>query len=68
VSDDQDKTDETDQEKDEESHLFDEVEVNGERGLWTNKSECINWKGPVPLEKYSINYDPDPEVITKRCF
>ena len=44
----------------------DEIEVLGQRGIWLNKSESTNWKGDIPLEKYSINVDSQPEIITKR--
>ena len=38
----------------------------GERGIWANKSEALNWHGELPLASYSINQDPHPEVITKK--
>lgn len=43
-----------------------EITVNGQRGIWANKSEVVNWRGPVPIENYEINSDASPEVITKR--
>jgi hypothetical protein len=43
-----------------------EITVNGERGLWTNKAEVVNWRGVIPIEQYAINQDNNPEVITKR--
>ena len=43
-----------------------EITVNGERGIWANKSEITNWRGVLPLSKYSINDDPNPEIIRKR--
>lgn len=30
-----------------------------------NKSEVSNWKGPIPINDYPINLDPDPIVIKK---
>lgn len=43
-----------------------EIQWNEHRGIWLNKSEVINWKGEIPLNEYSINEDPNPEVITKK--
>jgi hypothetical protein len=44
-----------------------EIEVNGERGLWANRAEVQQWRGDIPLEEYLINQDANPEVITKRA-
>lgn len=43
-----------------------EIMVNGQRGIWANKSEAASWKGDYPLEAYPINQDPDPEIIFKK--
>lgn len=43
-----------------------EITVNGERGIWVNKNEIVNWRGSYPLSKYPINDDPNPEIIRKR--
>jgi hypothetical protein len=43
-----------------------EICVLGQRGIWANKSEIANWRGVVPISEYSINEDPNPEVITKK--
>jgi len=43
-----------------------EITVNGQRGIWANKQEVVNWRGPVPVSQYAINEDPNPEIITKR--
>lgn len=43
-----------------------EITVLGQKGIWANKAEVINWKGVVPIEEYQINEDSQPEVITKR--
>jgi hypothetical protein len=43
-----------------------EIEINGVRGILANKSEILNWKGPIPINQYKINEDSDPEVITKK--
>ena len=44
----------------------DEIEVLGERGIWANKQEIVNWRGVIPISEYLINEDANPEVITKR--
>jgi hypothetical protein len=44
----------------------DEISVNGERGIYANKSEVANWRGQIPIEQYEINKDCNPEIITKR--
>jgi len=41
------------------------INVNGQSGVWLNKHESINWQGPMPLSKYAINTDPNPEIIVK---
>jgi len=41
------------------------IEVAGHRGVWANKEEVLNWKGPAPISQYKINYDPSPEVVRK---
>lgn len=43
-----------------------EISVLGERGLWANKAEIVNWRGAMPIESYTINEDPSPEIITKQ--
>jgi hypothetical protein len=44
----------------------DEIEVLGQRGIWANKAEVLNWRGVIPISEYLINEDANPEVITKR--
>ena len=44
----------------------DEIEVLGQRGIWANKAEVVNWRGEIPISEYLINEDANPEVITKR--
>jgi hypothetical protein len=45
----------------------DEITVNGEHGIWANKSEVINWKGgDIPLSEYEVNEDSQPELINKK--
>jgi hypothetical protein len=43
-----------------------EITVNGHRGIWANKAEVVNWRGAMPIERYEINSDNSPEIITKR--
>ena len=43
-----------------------EINVIGNRGIWTNKSEVVGWKGIIPIEEYSINEDTNPEIISKK--
>ncbi len=43
-----------------------EVTVLGQRGIWANKSEVVNWKGIIPIDSYLINEDADPEIVNKR--
>jgi hypothetical protein len=43
-----------------------EITVLGQRGLWANRDEVVNWRGPLPINEYTINEDANPEVITKR--
>lgn len=42
-----------------------EISVLGHRGVWANKNEVINWRGPIPISQYKINEDPNPEIIHK---
>lgn len=40
--------------------------IDGHRGILLNKAEILNWHGPVPLEQYRLNHDPNPEVIRRQ--
>ena len=40
--------------------------VQGNTGIWLNKSEILNWKGEVPITEYQINEDATPEIIRKQ--
>jgi hypothetical protein len=42
------------------------ITVNGLTGEWINKEECLKWRGPIPLEQYKINQDPNPTIVHKR--
>ena len=48
------------------SNEQEEIEVLGQRGLWLNKQEILNWRGVIPITEYLINEDANPEIITKR--
>lgn len=41
------------------------VSVRGLRGVLINKREIENFSGPIPLNEYAINDDPNPRVIRK---
>jgi hypothetical protein len=43
-----------------------EITVLGQRGIWANRAEVVNWRGVIPIEEYQINEDAQPEIITKR--
>ena len=47
-------------------HATDQISVLGEHGLWLNKDEALSWRGVLPLDRYPVNEDNQPEVITKR--
>jgi len=42
-----------------------EINIQGQRGLWANRTEVINWRGVIPITEYLINEDSNPEVINK---
>lgn len=42
--------------------------LNEIRGIWVNKDECLNWRGPIPLDQYKINLNTtDATVIRKHA-
>lgn len=43
-----------------------EITALGQKGIWANRSEVVNWRGLIPIEQYVYNEDPNPEIITKR--
>ena len=43
-----------------------EINLDGYEGIWMNKNEVINWKGSIPIEQYSLNEDPNPQIILKK--
>ena len=44
-----------------------EIIANGEKYVWANKSEISNWVGPISIDQYPINDDPNPMIITKNA-
>jgi hypothetical protein len=44
------------------------VRINGTEitGIWVNRDECLNWRGPIPLDQYRINTD-SATVIRKQA-
>ncbi len=42
-----------------------EVAALGNRGVWVNKAEVKNWRGPIPITDYKLNDDALPDMITK---
>jgi hypothetical protein len=40
--------------------------INGQTGIWVNRSEVLNWRGVIPITQYVINEDSNPEVIRKK--
>ena len=44
----------------------DEITVLGQRGIWANKQEVVNWRGFIPISSYQINEDDAPEIVTKK--
>ena len=42
-----------------------EVTALGHRGIWANRNEVANWSGPVPIDRYRLNEDPNPEIVHK---
>ena len=43
-----------------------EVNVLGNKGLWANRLEVLNWKGELPISEYKINEDTTPNIIIKK--
>jgi len=43
-----------------------EITVLGNRGIWTNREEILQWKSELPITKYEINEDTEPTIIRKK--
>ena len=41
--------------------------VNGHTGVLVNKNEIDSFRGPIPIDEYPINDDPNPDIIRKKC-
>ena len=44
---------------------IEEATVQGQRGILLNRNEIVSWRGPVPINEYKLNDDPNPEIINK---
>jgi hypothetical protein len=42
------------------------MKANGEKVILLNKTEIDNWIGPIPINDYPINKDPNPIIINKK--
>lgn len=42
-----------------------ETTVQNQRGIWANRDEVRNWRGPIPISDYTFNEDSTPDLITK---
>jgi len=42
------------------------ITVLGERGVWLNKSESDQWRGPIPISQYQVSTDTKFDIIKKR--
>jgi hypothetical protein len=47
------------------SNETEEVNALGYHGVLLNRAQVQGWNGPVPINQYKLNNDPNPEVITK---
>lgn len=43
------------------------IKVLGYEGVLLNKEEIVNFRGPIPIEQYPINNDPNPLIRHKTC-
>jgi hypothetical protein len=43
-----------------------EISVIGQRGVWMNRRETEEWRGPVSLDSYEINQDGCPLIVNKK--
>ena len=43
-----------------------EIAYGDERGIWINRDEVMRWRGDRPINEYPLNYDPNPQIITKK--
>jgi hypothetical protein len=34
--------------------------------VYANKAEVDAWRGPIPIEKYEVQKDPNPEFVKKK--
>lgn len=45
-----------------------QITVNGVTGIYANKSEVMNWRGPMPIDQYQINSDANAQVVCNFFF
>lgn len=43
------------------------IKILGYEGILVNKDEIEKFHGPIPLDQYPINEDPNPLIIQKTC-
>ena len=43
------------------------VKILGYEGVLVNRDEIESFHGPIPLDQYPINEDPNPLIIQKSC-
>ncbi len=42
------------------------INTGGYKGMYLNKREADFYRGPIPIEQFRINPDPNPEIIRKK--
>jgi hypothetical protein len=47
-------------------HEIEEITFLNKPSIWLNKKECNEWQGPVSLNSYKLNEDPNPDIIIKK--
>lgn len=47
--------------------LSETITLQGESGILVNRSEIASFSGPIPISDYSINEDPNPEIVRKQA-
>lgn len=48
-----------------ESNETQEININGQKGVWLNKKDILDWKQQSCINDYKLNDDPNPEIINK---
>jgi hypothetical protein len=47
-------------------HEVEEIIFLNKPSIWLNKKECNEWQGPISLNSYKLNEDPNPDIIIKK--